>query len=126
MNNFQLPQKSLPFKESVSTNLAAVLFLLPSPAGIEDCLSRLPFLPLAGESWIGGLFSGRDRSRQFFARIESHELERVEWARFCPEGVLAPFGCLEEVLAPFGCAHAVSRIAYRVGKPRKTFGRAPG
>ena len=106
MNNFQLPQKSRPFKESVSTNLAAALFLLPSPAGIEDCLPRLPFLPPAGESWIGGLFSGRDRSRQFFARIESHEPERVGWPRFCPEGVLAPFGC----------AHAVSRIAYRVGK----------
>ena len=72
------------------------------PFGID----RLSPLPLAG----------RDRSRQFFARIESYEPERVGWARFCPEGVLAPFGC----------AHAVSRIAYRVGKPRKTFGRAPG
>src|SRR5450756_824334 len=29
-----------------------------SHAGVEDCLHRLPFLPFAGESWIGGFFPG--------------------------------------------------------------------
>jgi hypothetical protein len=29
-----------------------------SPAGVEDCLPRLPFIPFAGESWIGGFFPG--------------------------------------------------------------------
>ena len=39
---------------------------------------------------------GENAAANFFARIESHEPERVGWAHFC--------------------AHAVSRIAHCVGK----------
>ncbi|MBI2286141.1 MAG: Helicase associated domain protein [Nitrosomonadales bacterium] len=46
-----------------------------SPAGSEDCLSRLPFLPPAGESWIGGTGGGLRRGLLSNARCLSEGVD---------------------------------------------------